>query len=256
VAAEPDETDDTSADTGEEEAAAAAPSGNGTGSNPPVIPRATPRPQPRPEPAAPLRAPTASRTVPPRRPATPAPRAGDEGSSRATRLTLITVGGIVAVALLAFGAVKLFGGGDDTPTKAPNVAQSPTGTADSGNSGTGSGSADVSAQRPDTVVTVLNGTPTDGLAGTTRDKLVKAGYSDASGMVRTGNNTDQQRQDSIVYYAPGKRRMARDVARVLGITTAPEAIDADTLALANNTGDGAAGHETDVVVVVALDQSP
>ena len=32
-------------------------------------------------------------------------------------------------------------------------------------------------------------------------------------MVRTGNNTDQQRQDSIVYYAPGQRRMARDVAR-------------------------------------------
>ncbi len=151
---------------------------------------------------------------------------------------------------------KLFGGGDDTPTQAPNVAQSPTGTADSGNGGGGSGSADVSGQRPDTVVTVLNGTPTDGLAGTTRDKLVKAGYSDASGMVRTGNNTDQQRQDSIVYYASGKRRMARDVARVLGVTTAPEAIDSDTLALANNTGDGAAGHETDVVVVVGLDQAP
>jgi LytR cell envelope-related transcriptional attenuator len=249
----PADTDDTSPDTGEEEAAA--PSGNGTGSNPPVIPRATPRPQPRPELAAPLRAPAASRTVPPRRPATPAPQAGGEGSSRAARFTLITVGGIVVVALLIFGATKLFGGGDDTPAQAPNVAQSPTGTADSANGG-GSGSADVSGQRADTVVTVLNGTPTDGLAGTTRDKLVKAGYSDASGMVRTGNNTDQQRQDSIVYYAPGKRRMARDVAKVLGVTTAPEAIDSDTLALANNTGDGAAGHETDVVVIVALDQSP
>ncbi len=247
------EPDGTSPDTGEEEAAA--PSGNGTGSNPPVIPRATPRPQP----AAPLRAPTASRTanVPPRRPATPAPRGSDQGSSRATRFTLIALGGIVVVALLAFGATKLFGGGDDTPTQAPNVAQSPTGTSDSGNSGGGSsGSADVSSQRPDTVVTVLNGTPSDGLAGTTRDKLVKAGYSDASGLVRTGNNTDQQRQDSIVYYAPGQRRMARDVARVLGITTTPEAIDADTLALANNTGEGAAGHETDVVVIVALDQAP
>jgi len=223
-----------------------------------VIPRATPRPQPRPEPAAPLRAPAASRTVPPRRPAGPAPQAGDEGSSRATRFTLITVGGIVAVALLIFGATKLFGGGggDDTPAKAPNVAQSPTDTADSGNGGGSSGKADVSSQRPDTVVTVLNGTPTDGLAGTTRDKLVKAGYSDASGLVRTGNNTDQQRQDSIVYYASGQRPMARDVARVLGITTAPEAIDSDTLALANNTGDGAAGHETDVVVVVGLDQAP
>jgi hypothetical protein len=251
AAPETDDTDDTAPDTSEEEAAA--PSGNGTGSNPPVIPRATPRPQP----AAPLSAPSASRTVPPRRPATPAPRAGDEGSSRATRFTLITVGGIVAVALLAFGATKLFGGGDNTPTQAPNVAQSPTGTSDSGNSGgASSGTASVADQRPDTVVTVLNGTPTDGLAGTTRDKLVKAGYSDENGKVRTGNNTDQQRQDSIVYYAPGKRRMARDVAQVLGVTTAPEAIDADTLALANNTGEGAAGHETDVVVIVALDLSP
>ncbi len=247
-------------ETGEEEAEeAAAPSGNGTGSTPPVIPRATPRPQPRPEPAAPLRAPAASRTVntPPRRPATAPARGGDEGSSRATRFTLITVGGIVVVALLAFGATQLFGGGGgDEPKAAPNVAQSPTGTSDAGNSGGGNGSADVAGQRPDTVVTVLNGTPTDGLAGATRDKLLKAGYSDAVGMVRTGNNTDQQRQDSIVYFAPGQRRMARDVAQVLGITTQPEAVDQDTLALANNTGEGAAGHETDVVVIAALDQSP
>ena len=75
-------------------------------------------------------------------------------------------------------------------------------------------------------------------------------------MVRTGNNTDQQRQDSVVFYAEGQRRMARDVAQLLGITTRPEAVDPDTLALANNTGDGAAGHETDVVVIVALDQAP
>ena len=134
------------------------------------------------------------------------------------------------------------------------MAQSPTGTA--GNTGGGKGSADVAGQRPDTVVTVLNGTPTDGLAGATRDKLLKAGYSDQVGMVRTGNNTDQQRQDSVVYFAPGQRRMARDVAQVLGITTQPEAVDGDTLALANNTGEGAAGHETDVVVIAALDQSP
>jgi hypothetical protein len=114
----------------------------------------------------------------------------------------------------------------------------------------------VAAQRGDTVVTVLNGTPTQGLASTTRDKLVKAGYSDEVGMVRTGNNTDQQRQDSAIFYASGQRPMARDVAKVLGITGRPEAIDPDTQALANNTGDGAAGHETDVVVIVGLDQSP
>jgi len=257
----PVELEDADEDTGEEAAAeaapatreeeAAAPSGNGTGEHPPVIPRATPRPQPRPEPAAPLRAPTASRTAPapPRRPVTAA-RDG-EGSSRAGRVTAMTLGGILAVALLAFAAIQLFGGGDDTPKAAPNVAQSPTASTNSGNGG----SASTSDQRPDTVVTVLNGTPTQGLAGTTRDKLVKAGYSDESGMVRTGNNTDQQRQDSAVFYASGQRRMARDVAQVLGITTRPEPIDPDTQALANNTGEGAAGHETDIVVIVGADQA-
>jgi hypothetical protein len=74
-------------------------------------------------------------------------------------------------------------------------------------------------------------------------------------MIRTGNNTDQQRQDSVVLFAPGERRMARDVAEILGITTRPEAVDADTLALADNTGDNAAGHETDVVVVAGADQA-
>jgi hypothetical protein len=247
------EAEEESEETGEE---AAAPSGNGTGSHPPVIPRATPRPQPRPEPAAPLRASTPSRAVPQRRPAPQPPRSSDDGSSRAARFTLITVGGIVAVALLAFGATKLFGGGGEEPKAAPNVAQSPTGSTGSGSNSGGGGNADVSAKRPGTVVTVLNGTPTDGLAGTTRDKLVKAGYSDEVGLVRTGNNTDQQRQDSVVFYASGQRAMARDVAKVLGITTRPEAIDADTQALADNTGEGAAGHATDVVVIVGSDQSP
>jgi hypothetical protein len=257
AAGPPEETDEEAPEaeeapeeTGEE---AAVPSGNGTGSTPPVIPRATPRPQPRPEPAAPLRAPTASRTVtaPPRRPAAPAPRG--EGSSRAGRVTAMVVGGIIVVALVAFAATQLFGGGGEEPKPAPNVAQSPTGTA--GNGGNGNAASDVTDQRADTVVTVLNGTPTPGLAGGTRDKLVKAGYSDEVGMVRTGNNTDQQRQDSAVFYAPGQRRMARDVAQTLGITTRPEAIDPDTQALANNTGEGAAGHETDIVVIVGLDQS-
>jgi hypothetical protein len=114
----------------------------------------------------------------------------------------------------------------------------------------------VTDQRPNTVVTVLNGTATDGLAGAVRGKLVAQGYSDEVGMIRTGNNSDQQRQDSVVLYAPGKRRMARDVSQILAIRGRPQAVDEDTLALANNTGDNAAGHETDVVVVAGPDQAP
>jgi hypothetical protein len=230
-------------------AQASEPSGNGTGEVPAVIPRATPRPQPRPAPAAPLRAsqPSRTATVPPRRPAAPARRdSGD--SSRAGRLTLMVVGGIVAAAVVIFGATQLLGGDGNEPAPAPNVTQPPDATP-----GGGSGAADVADQRPDTVVVVLNGTATDGLAGDLGTKLVDEGYSTDPGMIRTGNNTDQQRQDSVVLYAPGKRRVARDVAQILGINGRPEEVDADTLALANNTGDDAAGHETDVVVVAGAD---
>jgi hypothetical protein len=238
--------DDEADESDEHDAAVQA--GNGQATPAPGIPRATPRPQP----AAPLRSAPSSRTaaVPPRRPAAPAGPRRDEGGSRAARITAITLASIVAVGALVFAVTQVLGGGGDKPTPAPNVAASPNG------SSSPQASADVSGQRPDTVVAVLNGTPTQGLAGASRDKLVKAGYSDASGLVRTGNNTDQQRQDSAVFFAPGQRRMARDVAQILGISAKPEAIDADTLALANNTGEGAAGHATDVVAIIGLDQSP
>jgi LytR cell envelope-related transcriptional attenuator len=103
-------------------------------------------------------------------------------------------------------------------------------------------------------VAILNGTPTEGLASSARDKLVAKGYSDDDGMIRTGNNTDQQRQDSAVFFAQGKRRQARDVASILGISGAPQAVDEDTLALANAAGNG--GQSADVVAVLGLDQSP
>jgi LytR cell envelope-related transcriptional attenuator len=230
-------------------------SGNGVAAEP-VIPRATPRPQPRPEPAAaprpepaaaPLRAtPAASRTVPaaPRR-----HRGPGSGSSSAARITALVLAGVVVVAALAFGATQLFGG--DEPKPAPNVTQPPQSSADAGSGGAGPTAAQA---RPDTVVAILNGTPTEGLASGARDKLVAKGYSDQEGMIRTGNNTDQQRQDSAVFFAPGKRRQARDVASILGITAAPQAVDEDTLALANATGSG--GKSADVVAVLGLDQSP
>ncbi|HET8757037.1 MAG TPA: LytR C-terminal domain-containing protein, partial [Solirubrobacteraceae bacterium] len=224
-------------------------SGNGTGEVEAVIPRATPRPQPqaRPAPAAPLRSsqPSRTATAPPRRPAAPA-RHSDGGSSRAGRLTLMVIGGIVAAGLVIFGATQLLGGGGNEPAPAPNVTQPPDATP-------GGGGSDVADQRPDAVVVVLNGTATDGLAGDLANNLIDAGYSSDPGMIRTGNNTDQQRQDSVVLYASGKRRLARDVAQILGINARPEEVDADTLALANNTGDDAAGHETDVVVVAGAD---
>ena len=94
-----------------------------------------------------------------------------------------------------------------------------------------------------------------GLASQTRDKLIAEGYADEAGMIRTGNNTDQQRQDSVVLYADGERRQARDVASILG-TDAMEAIDPDTQALADATDETGSGRHADVVVILGGDQSP
>jgi hypothetical protein len=245
--AEPEEPEEPAAEAepGPEVDPEPASGSNGTGSEP-VIPRATPRPQPRPEPAAaPLRAaPAASRT------ATSPPRRSGGDTSRTARITAITLACIVALVAVVFAATQLFGG--DEPKPAPNVAQEPSGSATPG-SGGGSGPTAAEA-RPDTVVAILNGTPTAHLASGARDKLVGKGYSDADGMIRTGNNTDQQLQDSAVYYAKGQRKMGRDVASILGITAAPQAVDDDTLALANATGNG--GKSADVVAILGLDQSP
>jgi hypothetical protein len=228
------------------DAPAAAP-GNGVPA-PVAIPRATPRPQPRP--AAALRS-TASRstTLPPRRPAPP-PRRGSQEPSKAGRWTLFTLLAI-AVAVIAVAVPVFLLGGDD-PEPPPNTTAEPTPA--SGGGGTGAGQA-AAAARPETVVTILNGTPTEGLASQTRDKLIAEGYSEEQGKIRTGNNTDQQRQDSVVLYADGQRRQARDVGSVLGITSF-EAVDAETQALADATDATNSGVSSDIVVILGGDQSP
>ena len=236
----------------EDEAPKSDPSGNGTGEHP-VIPRATPRPQPQPKPqpaAAPLRAtPAAARSAPAAPSRHRRPSLG--GSSSAARITALTLTGVVVLAAIVFAITQLFGGGS-SQKPAPNVTQP---TQSSAKTGGGGSSGPTAAQlRPDTVVAILNGTPTEGLASGARDKLIAKGYSDTDGMIRTGNNTDQQRQDSAVFFAPGKRKQARDVASILGISASPQAVDPDTLALANATGTG--GKSADVVAVLGLDQSP
>jgi len=153
---------------------------------------------------------------------------------------------IVAVAVPVFLL-----GGDESAPPTPNTTAEPT---TAGGSGGGAGQSAVAA-RPETVVTILNGTPTEGLASQTRDKLIAEGYAEDQGMIRTGNNTDQQRQDSVVLYADGKRRQARDVGAILGITSF-EAVDAETQALADATDATNSGRSSDIVVILGGDQSP
>jgi LytR cell envelope-related transcriptional attenuator len=153
----------------------------------------------------------------------------------------------VVVAALAFGATRLFTGNETTPP--------PNRTAVSGTTPAAGTTQRGAALRPETVVAILNGTPTEGLASGTRDKLIAEGYSNEQGMIRTGNTIDQQRQDSVVLYATGKRRQARDVASIIGVD-AVEQIDADTQTLADSTDDTGSGRHADVVAILGADQSP
>jgi hypothetical protein len=219
---------------------------------PPIgIPRATPRP-PRPAPAQPLRASGArSATLPPRRGQTAAGRGQGEGSSPA-RFAIVAVIGVLVLAGGAFGITQLLAD-DDEPAPPPNRPTDSSGTP-SGAASAGAGQR-AAAARPEKVVAVLNGTPIVGLASQTRDKLLAEGYSDEQGMIRTGNSTDQQRQDSVVLFRSGERRQARDVASILDIDTVEE-VDDETQALANSTDDTDSGVPSDVVIIVGTDQSP
>ena len=213
-----------------------------------MIPRATPRPQPRPVPAAaPLRSSTTRSTTLP----APRRRPERETTSRAATITALTLVGVVVLAAAAFGATQLLGGEDEPPP--PNPTVEPAGSTPG--TGANSGGGQTAVAREDIVVAILNGTPTEGLAKQLRDKLVGEGYSEQQGMIRTGNNLDQQRQDSVVLYAEGKRRQARDVARILGIDGV-EQMDPETQALADSTDSTSSGRPSDVGVIAGADQSP
>ena len=249
---------DRSADEDAEEEAAAEDrpaepvrSGNGVPAEPPTqIPRATPRPQPRPAPAAaPLRA-----TPPPSRTATVAPRRTRrqqrEGGSRAGLYTVVGI--VVLLIAIAIPVYFMVLSGDDEAPPPTNQVADP-GASPTADGGAGQAAADL---RPEKVVVVLNGTPTDGLASGERDKLLAAGYSDEQGMLRIDNNADQQCQDSVVYYVPGAegRRQARDVSRLLDITRT-EQIDEETQALADSS-DESGSQPADVVALLCADKSP
>jgi LytR cell envelope-related transcriptional attenuator len=268
AAAEEESDEDEAEDEDEEEAAAepaappgpAVPSGsNGTSSSPvrpgeippaSSVPRATPAQTPRPRPA-PLAASVPSQTFTAREPAGPGGRrpagAGTAGEGRTPGPRAVALAGIAVLvaAALVFAGTRIFGGSDEPP--APNQAAETTpAPADSAEGGTTGAGADRPApakpDRPGTTVAVLNGTFSSGLAGTTADKVARAGYKRGT----TGNFTDQNRSASVIYYADGARTEGRDVGRILKISDV-QAMDSQT----QQVGEGA-----DVVVVTGSDQAP
>jgi ABC-type Fe3+-hydroxamate transport system substrate-binding protein len=178
---------------------------------------------------------------PPRRPGAPSkPADADRGRGRG-RTIAVVAGGVLAIAVAVVVATQVLGGGSTTSTK-PNVPAAatavPTRTAAS-SSGT-----PTKATRANTTVSILNGTTVTGLAASIADKIQTAGFK--RGNVQ--NYSDQARSASLVFYADGARRIAIDVAKILGLSADDvEAIDPDTQALA--------GNGAKVVVVVGNDQA-
>jgi hypothetical protein len=217
-----------------------------------VIPRATPRPPtprpptPRPAtpPAQPLRRPTRSATVPPRRIASGRAPAERSGHGRG-----IMLGALAGVAVLAIVGVLIVTGvlGGDDPSTVPNTTTEPAATATAPD--TQSGNATPS--KAETTVVILNGTTTDGLAGDAKSALEAGGYS--ADRMPTDTSTNQTVGQSTVYYAEGRRRIAMDVASLLGIDGV-QPLDPDTQVLAENAADTPV--EPDVVVILGADRTP
>jgi hypothetical protein len=196
--------------------------------------------------AVPLRSSFPSTTMPPKRTGAGGGARGGQGQrseqpDRGRRPVLVAIAAVVGVAILIFGATRLFGGGDEAPP--PNNARQtaePT-AASTAEPKRRNRRQSQAAARADTTVAVLNGTTFTGLAASTADKIQKAGFKRGE----TGNDSDQARSASLVTYKAGFERQARDVANELNISDI-EAASADTLAVA--------GGSAQVVVIVGADQ--
>ena len=75
-------------------------------------------------------------------------------------------------------------------------------------------------------------------------------------MIRTGNNLDQQRQDSVGAVRAPASGGRRATSPRSSASARAEQIDADTQALANSTDSTSSGKPSDVVVIAGADQSP
>jgi hypothetical protein len=135
---------------------------------------------------------------------------------RRSRVPFAVAGVLVAVfAVILIGTQLL--GGDDSST-------SGGGTGGSAANRPSKNTADRSPRinRAAVTVAVLNGTTTQGIARAAADGLNKAGFTDTT----TGNLADgKAHPTTIVYYAPGSRSEAEEVAKELAVSDVKPATD-------------------------------
>jgi LytR cell envelope-related transcriptional attenuator len=156
---------------------------------------------------------------------------GDAGPAKATkrrRPVLLALAGVLALAVAVFAVLQVTGGDD--------AGSGGIAATSSGDGQGSSGKVDPSS----VTVAVLNGTVQPGLAAQIGDQIANEGYM--RGVVT--NNSDQERAESVVLYAPGAEREAIDVSRRLDIPQR-EPIDAASQSLAG---------DATVVVIAGSDQ--
>ena len=161
------------------------------------------------------------------------------------RAALVSGLGVLVLAAATLGGLKLAGGEDEPGAPAAEqVGGAGQGTGPGGRGGGGAGDGGDDPQPaidPSQVtVAVLNGTTVTGLAADVGDTVENAGYQ----LGNVTNSLDQERAESVVFYAPGAEVEAEDVGRRLKIAQR-EQIDPDTQGLAGDAS---------VVVVVGADR--
>jgi hypothetical protein len=202
-----------------------------TGSRQPPI---TARPQPLPPRPAPPPRPPQGPILPPYEQSRP----GGGGSWETERISrtkaVLAVGATAVVVGAAAFAVLQLTGSDEQKAKAPASSSQADQDAPA------KAKPAAAAIDPKKVtVSVLNGTTVGGLAADLGDKLTAQGFQ----LGNVTNNTDQQRAESVVLFAPGHEREAKEVGRRLKIAQR-EPIDPDSQTRAGDAG---------VVVVAGAD---
>lgn len=155
----------------------------------------------------------------------PRPTFGDKLQPRTLAIVL---GVVLAIAAIAFGAVKILGS-NDQPKAGSQAAQQ----ADRNRTG-----GDVAPG--DVTVAVLNGTSVPGLGAKVATDLKKAGFKIGT----TTNATQQDIANTTVAYTKGEKLAGRKVAKQLG-TDPPSPLSAQDASIAGNA---------DVVVTVGSDR--
>jgi len=186
----------------------------------------------------------AARPLPPP-PAPPPPPAAkpppDDGAGWHPGRTLAIIGGVLGLVLVVGLIVMLAGGDDPAPSTRSTIGTVPKSQPEQSEPSSSGQAASVA--RGDTTTTVLNGTTQAGLASTVQTKLTDAGFKRGE----VSDNVDQTLSETAVYFTAGNERAAKDVAKVIGISSSavqPEDRNVDV-----------ATSGADVVVTVGADLS-